>query len=235
MLVVGTPFHEYSTGSGKDFQGWRDVVDAAGLDASYLLVRDKKAATRDIDLSKFDCVLMAPDALVRQTDDDVKRVRAFAEKGGRVVLAANAFFVGSTKGANAILDGYGLEFKDVEAPQAAEIAVTKDNLDADVVKAGVEKAKFYRASPVKTDKGRVLVSTPEFELAGYGYAATAKAGKGEVVALGVSLWWNWVSEKRAADSDNGKLLAYLLVPPRKGVKDRRRLTTDDTESRRPET
>ena len=57
---------------------------------------------------------------------------------------------------------------------------------------------------------------PSLEVPGYGYAGTAKAGKGEVVALGESLWWSWVSEKRAKDTDNGKFLAYLLAPPKKG-------------------
>ena len=150
----------------------------------------------------------------------MKRVRAFAEAGGRLVVTADAFYTGSVTGANAVLDGYGIEVKDVEAPQAQEVVLTKDNFDADVVKAGVEKAQFFRASPVKTDKGRVLVSTPEFDQPGYGYVATAKAGKGEVVALGMSLWCNWVSEGKrkgqANGSDNGKLLGFLLAPPRKG-------------------
>ena len=217
VLVVGTPFERYSTDKGESYKGWTDVVGAAGLDASYLLVRNTKAVTRDIDLSRFDTVLMSAEALVRQTDDDVKRVRAFAERGGRVVVTANAFFVGSTKGANAILDGYGLEVKDVEAPGLpGEIVVKKDGLDAELVKAGAAKAKFYRASPVRAEKGRVLVSTPEFDRADFGYVATAKAGKGEVVAMGVSLWWNWVGEQRAKDSDNAKVLGWLLTPPRKG-------------------
>lgn len=215
VLVVGTPFERSTTTHGTDYRGWTDVVDAAGLDVSYLLVRKDKAVTRDIDLVKFDTVLMAADALVFQTAEDTKRVRTFAEKGGRVVVTANHFFVGSVQGANDVLDGYGLELKDVEAPEPAEVTVTKDNLDADVVKAGVETARFFRGSPVTADKGRILVSTPEFEVPGNGYVGAAKAGKGEVVAVGVSLWWNWVSEERAKGTDTGKLLAYLLAPTKK--------------------
>lgn len=217
VLVVGTPFERYTTGSGKDYQGWRDVVDAAGLDASYVLVRQMKPVTRDIDLTKFDCVLMSADALVYQNEEDVKRVRAFATGGGRVVVTANAFFVGSVKGANAILDGYGLEMKDVEARGLGkEVEVGKEHLDAELTKAGVERATFFRASPVRAEKGRVLVGTPEFVEAGYGYIATAKAGKGEVIAMGVSLWWNWVGENRAKDPNNAKVLGFLLTPARTG-------------------
>jgi hypothetical protein len=217
VLVVGSPFERYTTGFGKDYQGWRDVVDAAGLDASYILVHNGKATTRDLDLSKFDCILMSADALVDPTDDDVKRVRAFAEKGGRVVVTANAFFVGSVKGANKVLDGYGVTILDTEAPNAKEIVLQKENFDAAVTKAGVEKAKFFRASPVSAEKGaKLLVSSPEFDQPNYGYVAVGKAGKGEVIAMGVSLWWNWVGEQRGKDSDNGKLLGYLLTPSRKG-------------------
>jgi hypothetical protein len=44
--------------------------------------------------------------------------------------------------------------------------------------------------------------------------ASAKAGKGEVVALGESLWWHWVTDKQAAGADNARLLRSLLVPPK---------------------
>lgn len=218
VLVVGSPFERYTTSHGKDYQGWRDVVDAAGLDVSYVLVHNGKSTTRDLDLRGFDCVLVSADALVYLTDDDVKRVRAFAENGGRVVVTANHFFANSVKGANKILDGYGVTMLDTESRGAGkEVVVKKENFDAAVVKAGVEKAKFFRASPVKAEKGgRILVSTPEFEEPNYGYVAIAKAGKGEVVAMGESLWWAWVGEKRAKDTDNGKLLGYLLTPPKKG-------------------
>jgi hypothetical protein len=218
VLFLGSPFHAQSTDEGSFFKGWTDVVDATGLDASYALVRHEKSTVRDIDLSKFDTVLVSAEALVYQNEEDVKRVRAFAEKGGRVVLTANAFFVGSVKGANAILDGYGLEMKDVEERGLGkEVAVKKDHFDADLVKAGIEKAKFFRASPVKADKGkggRILVGTPEFDQTDFGYIGTTKAGKGEVVAMGESLWWAWVGERWGKDTDNGKVLGYLLAPPK---------------------
>jgi hypothetical protein len=134
------------------------------------------------------------------------------------VVTANHFFVGSVKGANKILDGYGVTMLDTEAPGGGkDIVLKKDNFDAEVVKAGVEKAKFFRASPAKVEKGgRLLVTSPEFDQTDYGYIAVAKAGKGEVVALGVSLWCFWVSEQRAKDTDNGKLLGWLFAPTKKG-------------------
>lgn len=221
VLFLGTPFHAHSADEGSFFKGWTGVVDAAGLDASYALVRHEQSTVRDIDLSKFDTVLVSADALVYQNEEDVKRLRAFAEKGGRLVLTANAFYVGSVKGANAILGGYGLEMKDVEersGGRAKGVVVKKEHLDADLVKAGIEKANFFRASPVKAEKakgGRILVGTPEFDQADFGYIGTTKAGKGEVVAMGESVWWAWVNEKWAKESDNAKVLGYLLAPPGK--------------------
>lgn len=139
--------------------------------------------------------------------EDVKRLRTFAEGGGRLAVAANSFSMNSVKGANAVLD------EQLPHP-AGTITLGKDDLAADVVKAGVTSAKFYRGSPVTVEKsGRVLAAAVGFKQPGMGYAAIATAGKGEVVALGESLWCFWVSEKRAGDSDNAKLLRFLLNPP----------------------
>jgi hypothetical protein len=44
-----------------------------------------------------------------------------------------------------------------------------------------------------------------------GFVASAKAGKGKVIALGQSLWWHWISEQQDAGTDNAKLLRLLLV------------------------
>jgi hypothetical protein len=222
LLVAGTPFERCSIDDGKTYKAWTDVVDTAGLDVSYLLLRAKKDALRDLDLSKFDGVLMTAGALVFQTDEDVKRVRAFAEKGGRVLVTADAFFVGSVKGANAVLKDSGLEILNEEPPGMAQPLTLKKADFAEVVgKAGVESATFFRASPIAVQKGgRVLVNAPGYDKPGLGLAATAKVGKGEMTALGASLWWYWVSDGdkkgQANGSDNAKLLRYLLVPPRKG-------------------
>src|SRR5262249_28749525 len=39
----------------------------------------------------------------------------------------------------------------------------------------------------------------------------ARAGKGEVVALGESLWWDWITPKYDPTGDNAKLLRSLLA------------------------
>jgi hypothetical protein len=213
LLVLGTPFNSHATGEGKMYKPWTDLVAAAGWDVSYTLVRSAEATLRDFDLTRFGTILVSP--VILQSREDVKRLRTFAEAGGRVVVAASAFAVNSVKGANAILDGYGLAVQNVELPgRAGTITLGKGDFAPDVVKAGVASATFFRASPVTVEKsGRVLASAVGFKQPGMGYAAVATAGKGEVVALGVPLWCYWVSEKRAGDSDNAKLLRFLLTPP----------------------
>lgn len=215
LLVVGTPFHSHSTGDAKVYKQWTDLVAGAGWDVSYTLRRHRDTVLGDIDLGRYGTVLMSPGALIGQSREDVKRLRTFAEGGGRLVVAANSFYMNSVKGANAVLDGYGLTILDEQLPHpAGTITLGKDDLAADVAKVGVTSAKFYRGSPVTVEKsGRVLAAAVGFKQPGMGYAAIATAGKGEVVALGESLWCAWVSEKRAGDSDNAKLLRFLLNPP----------------------
>ena len=57
------------------------------------------------------------------------------------------------------------------------------------------------------EKGTVLVRDAQ----GDGYAAVARAGTGEVIALGVPLWWKWISPEDAATTDNARLLQNLLT------------------------
>jgi hypothetical protein len=191
------------------------------VDVSYLLPRTGRPVLRDLDLKKFDCVLLSGAGLVDLTPADLKKVRAFAEGGGRVVVAANAFFVGTVKKANTVLAGYGLEMRDEEARGAnrAGVTVDKSGLDTKVVKAGVKSAHFFRASPVAVANarpGQVLVKASGVGQPGDAFVAVARAGKGQVIALGESLWWNWISEQRANKTDNAKLLRYLLAPAREG-------------------
>lgn len=219
LLVVETPFERYTTHDGQAFKVWTDLVSDASVDPSYLLVTRGKPVIRDLDLSKFDGVLLASTGLTELSPADVKKVRAFAEAGGSVVVAANHFFRGTVKGANKVLTGYGLEIRDEEAQGMGQHDVTlkKDDLDAEVVKAGVASARFFRASPVAvTDRkaARVVANASGTGQMGDGFVVIGKAGKGKVMALGESLWWNWISEEQSAGTDNAKLLRWLLAPPK---------------------
>jgi hypothetical protein len=218
LLVVGTPFERHTTQDAGDYRGWTDLVRAAPMDVSYLLVRRDAPVLRDLDLRRFDYVLLSADALSWQTPADVTRARAFAEGGGRVVVTANHFFQRTVPRANEVLAGYGLEMRDEEGPPGQGIPIGKNKLAAEVVKAGIASVHFFRPSPVAvTDPklGIVLAAASGVGQPGDGFVAIAKAGRGEVVAVGQSLWWNWVSPNRAQGTDTAKFLRWLLLPPQR--------------------
>lgn len=216
VLLADTPFERYTTDDGGMFKTWTDLVAASPLDVSYILVRKDKPVTRDLDLTKFDCVFLDGSGLVNLKEDDVKKLRKYAEGGGRVVVSANAFFVGSVPKANAILADCGIQMRDTEARGAPnEVTLGKDDLHPRLAKDKIESVTFFRASPtqVTDDKlGRVLAKASGVGEPGDGFVALGTLGKGEVIAIGQSLWWNWITPERAKGADNAKLLRWLLVP-----------------------
>jgi hypothetical protein len=215
MLVVATPFERFSTQDGRMFDAWTELVKAAAWDVSYLLTAPGKAVLRDCDLAPFDTLLLGRDGLFRLTPADVKRVRAFAEAGGRVVVAANSFYRGTVQQANNVLAGYGIELQDTESRTGqAKVSLGKDELDPQLVKAGIATAHFFRGSPVTLTAGkggRVLAKAVGVGNPEDGFAVMARAGKGEVIALGESLWCFWISPERDPSGGNAKLLRWLLA------------------------
>jgi hypothetical protein len=215
LLVVQTPFEQYSTQDGRMFDAWTELVKDAGWDTSYLLTTSGKPVLRDCDLASFDCVLLGQSGLHRLTPADVKRVRAFAEAGGRVVVAANYFYRETVKHANLVLAGYGIGLQDTESGTGqSTVSLSKDDLDSALVRAGIATPHFFRASPVKLtagENGRVLAKAVGVGDPGDGFVAMARAGKGEVIALGESLWCFWITQKQDPSGDNARLLRWLLA------------------------
>lgn len=219
ILVAATPFEQWAATDGMMFEAWTDLVKDSPFDVNYLLVHRGKPVLRDIDLEKFDGVFLPAEALVFATPTDVERARAYAEKGGRVVVAANHFFMGSVKGANAVLAGYGLQMRDEEAGGAGQndVTVRRGDFDPWLLKEGVRSLHFFRGSPiVRTDgtKTRLVVRAAGVGQSEDGFVVKAQAGKGNVIAIGQSLWWRWISKEHAHGSDNAKLLRWLLSPSR---------------------
>jgi hypothetical protein len=105
LLIAATPFNRYSTTDGTMFSTWTDLAKEAKADVSYLLAGKEKAVLRDLDLTQFTCVLLADGGLVFLTPEDITKVRRYAQGGGRVVVAANAFMLGTIQKANEVLEG----------------------------------------------------------------------------------------------------------------------------------
>src|SRR5262249_51852628 len=124
-----------------------------------------------------------------------------------------AFFVGSVEKANEVLDGYGIQMRDEEDARTGHVMVDKYDIDPVTKYAGVRSARFFRASPISVlddKRARVWVKAHGVGKPGDGFVASAMAGKGEVVALGESLWWHWITDEQAAGSDNSRLLRLML-------------------------
>jgi hypothetical protein len=200
ILIASTPFDRWSAEDGTMFEAWTDLVKDSPFDVSYLLVHRGKPVLRDLVLEKFDCVFLTAEALVSATPTDVQRAREYAEKGGRVIVAADHFFMGSVKGANAVLNGYGLQMRDEEASGMGQNDVTlgRGDFDPRPLKEGVRSVHFFRASPIaRTDakKARLVVRATGVGQSEDGFVVKAQVGKGQVIAIGQSLWWRWVSKE----------------------------------------
>ncbi len=211
VLIVETPFEKFSTGDATDFAPWLNLVRGADLDVHYLDTKPGMPVLREIDLAKFDVLLLGMGGLVRLLDSDIARLKRFVERGGRAILAANAFFVGTVGKANELLVPYGLRMTDTESRDQQEFDLGGAEIGDDPLTRGVKALYFHRPSPVAvTDSGKakVLVAAPAYP--GEGFVAVARAGRGEVVALGESLWWHWIAPDKAGSRDNAVLLANLL-------------------------
>jgi hypothetical protein len=209
VLIAETPIQRFSTMDASVFDPWLALVKSAKLDVSYLEVDRQNPVLRDVELSKFDIVLLAGEGVIRAQEGDFRKLKTFVYRGGRLIVTANAFFRNTVEKANEFVTHYGLKVNDVDSNL---IGVGADCIVTHPLTTGVRALKFHRASPVVAqakDRATVLVRTPSDPEAGY--VAVARAGKGDVVVLGESLWWSWTSSQLTAGADNEILLKNLLV------------------------
>jgi hypothetical protein len=214
VLVTETPFDAFSTNDASIFQPWLDLVDAAKLDVHYYEAVRSKPVLRDSPLADFDVILVCETAMVYLTDQDAERLKEFVEKGGRLVLCADRFYVGTADRANGILAAHGLHLADEETGLDATYDFIEKAIREDPLTLGLKRISCRRLTPIEiTDaaKGKILVSSP---VQGKGFVAVTRPGQGEIVVLGLSLWWNWIGGPEGKDSDNAKLLKNLLTRPR---------------------
>jgi hypothetical protein len=206
VLVADTPFQKFSTGDARLFDPWLKLVESGGFDVDYVEVRSDKTALDGIKLEQYDTVLLGELGVVRLSDDEIVNLRKYVQRGGRVILTANAFFKGTVEKANSVLLPCGLEILDSEMPLPGLIEVGKDHISPCALTERVKALSFHRPSPgvvLHQDRTMVVVSSPA--QADQHLVAFASDGKGQVVSLGVSLWWAWVGK-----ADNAILLENLL-------------------------
>ena len=215
VLIAETPFQRSATDDASLFDPWLKLVNDAGLNVSCLEVEPEKPVFRDLDLANFDVVLLAGTGLMNVALPDHKKLKRYVYDGGRLILTANYFFRGTVEKTNKIVQYYALDLTDEEPPPGNNLVeVGPEQLATHRLTAGVARLKFFRPSPVAlqpADRGAILVAAPPFP--GKGLVALGGAGRGEIVVLGDSLWWNWLGSPQTAGADNAVLLKNLMVEP----------------------
>ena len=106
-------------------------------------------------------------------------------------------------------------FLGLEIQRGAVDAIAQPVL-ARTVREDVAKVAFFRPSPVRVLEpamGKLLVAAPQFPESGY--VAVGRSAKAEIVVLGTSLWWDWITPNKSDGADNARLLGNLLKRPKK--------------------
>lgn len=201
VLIVETPFEMYSTEDASVFDPLLEIVKSAELDVNYARNIPKR-------FSQFDVFLLAESGLLSL--DKTAPFKEFVDNGGRLILCANAFYRGTVAKANEILEDYGLRMDDREPRSELTDLEIKDevNITKDVLTEGVKSVTVFRPSPIRIidrSKAKALVRTPFYYDEGF---VAVSRDKGEVVALGQSLWWSWAG--RDQSPGNRQLLINLL-------------------------
>jgi hypothetical protein len=200
LLVTASPYQEFASENGSDFEAVTRVLSElnAGVDCLDGLPER---------LESYGTIILGDIALSDIQPKDVARVRAFAERGGRLILPCNAFFVGTIPKANEILAGHGLMV--VTNDMAGTHHAT--NIISDALTRGVARLEFHRPSPITaTDsaKGKLLALDPAGGGSGF-VAVTRLPAGGEIVVITASLWWHWIAQFKD-NPDNERLLRNLL-------------------------
>ena len=199
LLIATTPYESYATDHGSNFYAASRVLSSLPLRADY---RHELPPS----LEPYQTVLLADSALARLGTEEIEHVRSLAERGGRVILACNAFMSRSVPKANQVLTNYGLDV--VDKDYGTFVSVT--NLAVDVLTHGVRRLEFHRPSLIRvTDhsKAKALALAPDGQ--GALVAVTRLGSGGEIAVLTASLWWHWL-EKFETNSDNALLMRNLL-------------------------
>ncbi len=208
VLFVDGPFDAQSTDDDAVFDPARRVV-AAGKLAAHYVVEPVHGNRLDVDrLRLADVVLLCENGLLRLTDHDVTLLHGFVCGGGRVVVCASSFYAGTVRKANEVVEAFGLEMHDEEPPGAAVLRADADALAADPLAVGVAGLAWPRPTPteLRDERAQPLVTLDVYPA--WPVAAVARtAGGGEVVTLGVPLWWTWIG----LDPGNERLMRNLLT------------------------
>lgn len=214
LLVISTPFSSSATSDATIFDRWLKLVNDAGLNVQYLDVQPSQPVLGRVELENCDVVLLGTNGLLALADPDIKLLQGFVERGGRIVVFANAAYFGTVNSANRLLVPCGLRMMNVNPRLTGPVQIGPRQIVRDPLTARLRMLFFQRSSPVEvTDrrKAKILAAVPGHP--DQGMVAIARDGRGEVAIVGDSLWWNWVALDREKRSNNAILLEHLIGRP----------------------
>jgi hypothetical protein len=143
-----------------------------------------------------DVVLAGESSLLSLDDVQVAKLQGFVCGGGRVIVCANSFYVGTVRGANRVAEAFEVAIEDRESPRVTTWRADGDGIARHALTVGVEALAVVRPSPVQvTDpqRARVLVAFTDPSALPFAAVSTTPNG-GEMVVIGESLWWNTANE-----------------------------------------
>ena len=202
VLITETPYECYSTGKGSDFEPLSNLTSRLSQHGVNIDFRQHLPRL----LSGYSAILLGGSELAKLNSAQVVQVKKFVSGGGRLVVAADAFFVPTTPKANELLTSYGLEIIDRDAGKG----VTNSAVIADLFTSGVKRLEFWRPAPIKvTDPAQAKLLVVNEDGVGGFVAVSRLPNRGEVIVVTQSLWWNWI-RSNPTNADNCLLLENLL-------------------------
>jgi len=205
VLLTETPFERYSTDDGRMFKPLAGITSRLAEQGVRLDFRHDLPKS----LEAWNAILLGGATLACLDTNSTSRLQQFVAGGGRLILCADAFFVGSNSKANDLLNRYGLRMDTKDAAQG----IRTSHILSDPLTSGVTELTFRRPVCVwVTDprQAKLLATMMEDEQCGF-IAVSRASGRGDVILLAQSLWWSWVRAELGG-GDNAKMLENLLAP-----------------------
>jgi hypothetical protein len=205
VLATATPFQRYSTDDGRVFEPLTEISTRLAEQGVRIDFCDHLPKSLDT----WNVILLGDTTLFYLDAKITGRLQRFVARGGRLIVSADAFMVGTVPKANDLVSRYGLRIDNKDAGSGMQAT----QIVSDPLTAGVTELGFWRPACVSvTDskQAKLLAAMKEDEQCGF-IAVSRAAGRGEVILLTQSLWWTWV-KPHSGKGDNAKMFENLLVP-----------------------
>ena len=220
VLILDTPWTPVGFDDGALIRPWLDVVRQSGANVDYRWLREVGNYEPLPPLARHDTVLVSGDSLSSFSTAEIEQLLGFARDGGRLLVFANRFFVGSVQAANRLTSTTGMRWRDVEptrpigpdTPPMERWTFHCEGTDVLLhpLTEGIRSVHAVRPSPIQISGTNAL---PLVKLTGQTNAALAAIsplGKGDIVGVGLTLWAAWPLEEQARKADSARFLANLL-------------------------